>query len=181
MKKFYKILKYSALIVILVTGNILAFNLVRFVEGKISLMKPENLTVMEGQAVKQEDYFINSRDVILKNCKNNCLSRIRYTKILLGSKQEYYYLNGNIEEDITGKTVKFYYDKDKKIFPKGKVNSFGLFINGVEKIPVVSKIDRDSKGAYVYLLLVIFADITVIGMGILIKWEESVFGNKKEK
>ena len=76
--------------------------------------------------------------------------------------------------------MKTYYDRNKKIFPKGKTDSFGLFLDNRELIPVISKRDRDSKSVYVYLMIMIFADITSVAVILLIMWENSVFNNNRK-
>lgn len=67
-----------------------------------------------------------------------------------------------------------------KNFPKGKTDSFGLFLDNRELIPVISKRDRDSKSVYVYLMIMIFADITSVAVILLIMWENSVFNNNRK-
>ena len=180
-KKFCKWFGIIGTAVLLTLGTIWTFNLVRYTEGKIALMNPGKLTIAGGKVIDQEDYSVNRSDVVYVNCKNNCLARVRYTKVMFENSSEYYYLNGNITENLLGKKVKIYYDKDKRIFPKGHVNSFGLFIDNKEIIPVISKRDRDSKSVYVYLMMMVFADITALGMLLLILWEDSVLRKNNKK
>ena len=174
-KKFYKSLKVFTAMIILTGVTVWTFYLVGSVERRIGLMKPEKLTVIEGNVISQEDYSVNRSDIVYTDCKNNCLARVRYSKIKLENSPDYYWLNGYVSENLTGKKIKTYYDKDKNIFPKGRTDSFGLFVDNKEVMPVISKRDRDSKSVYVYLMMAVFADITAIGMMLLIKWEDSAF------
>ena len=87
-QKIYKLLKHFLFASILIFINILSFNLVRIVEKKLSLVDPNKLIVMQGIVTKQEEYFINRDDIIFKICKNDCLSTVRYTKILLNNNNK---------------------------------------------------------------------------------------------
>ena len=180
-KKNYDFLKIFAAAIILIGGTIWSVNLVMTVENKIALMNRDKLVLIEGKVTSQKEYSLNRSDIVYVDCKNNCIARVRYTKIMLENNPEYYYLNGYSAEDLTGKRVKTYYDRNKKIFPKGKTDSFGLFLDNRELIPVISKRDRDSKSVYVYLMIMIFADITAAGAMLLIMWEDSAFKNNNRK
>ena len=179
-KGFYKWFKIFITAALLTAGTLWTLNLVKTVEGKTALMNPTKLTAVEGIVTDQKDYYVNRSDIIYTDCKNSCLSGVRYTKITLDNNPQYYYVNGSTEEDLLGKKVRIYYDKDKKIFPKGQADSFGLFIDNKEVIPVISKRDRDSKSVYVYLMIMIFADITSVAVILLIMWENSVFNNNRK-
>ena len=179
-KKNYDFLKIFAAAIILIGGTIWSVNLVMTVENKIALMNRDKLVLIEGKVTSQKEYSLNRSDIVYVECKNNCIARVRYTKIMLENNPEYYYLNGYSAEDLTGKRVKTYYDRNKKIFPKGKTDSFGLFLDNRELIPVISKRDRDSKSVYVYLMIMIFADITSVAVILLIMWENSVFNNNRK-
>ena len=180
-KKIYKLLKIFAVAVLLISGTIWTFNLVKEVEAKISLMNSDKLTLIEGSVISQDEYSVNRSDIVYTDFKNNCLSGVRYSKIKLENNPEYYYLNEYSVENLTGKRIRTYYDRNKKIFPGGKTDSFGLFIDDKEIIPVISKRDRDSKSVYVYLMIMIFADITAAGAMLLIIWEDSAFKNNNRK
>ena len=102
-KKNYDFLKIFAAAIILIGGTIWSVNLVMTVENKIALMNRDKLVLIEGKVTSQKEYSLNRSDIVYVDCKNNCIARVRYTKIMLENNPEYNYLNGYSAEDLTGK------------------------------------------------------------------------------